>query len=84
MYVSGPYREWADFLHDQKCGGRPEPEPRTVSIGETYDVYWCGTLEERRTVTPKNKAWFERQMNDPENDVWTVERVDPADHNEGG
>ena len=84
MYVSGPYREWADFLHDQKCGGRPEPEPLTFTIGTTYDLYWCGNFEERRTITPENKAWFERVFNDPENDLWHFERVDPADKKEGG
>ena len=75
MYVDGPYREWADFLNDQKCGGKPEPEPFTVEIGEVYKVHWCSSYEGMKTVTAENKEWFEKIMNDPYNDTYWFEKV---------
>ena len=62
-------REWADILNDWKCGGEPEPYRFKVAIGERYEVYWCGTLEEVITVTEDNKQWIEDEINDPENDI---------------
>lgn len=69
------YTEWADYLADQKCGGKRERNRKTVEIGERYKVYFCGNYDETVTVTEENKAYIENDLNDPENDIREYEKV---------
>ncbi len=76
--VFDEYKEWADVLHEEKCGGereRPEKKRSTVKIGDKYKVYFCDSFEGVEVITAENKAWFEFQMNDPECDTWWFEKI---------
>lgn len=61
-------REWADILHEQKCGGERELEPRTVEIGSRYEHWWCGHFRGIITINAENKDWVEKHLNDPLDD----------------
>ena len=61
--------EFADLLHDEKCGGRPDPIRHTIHLGQRFRHYRYGELEEIVTVTPDNKTEIEDAINDRENDI---------------
>lgn len=72
------YREWADFLNDQKCGGPREIEEREVKIGDKFRVRCYADPEESaeiQTVDAENIKWFRWALNDRENDYWEVIRI---------
>ena len=75
------YREWADFLNDQKCGGPREREEVEVKIGDKFRVRCYSDPEESsevQTVDAENIAWFRWALNDRENDMWELERIPPS------
>jgi len=81
MYVDGPYREWADFLNDQKCGGPRDVEEVCVELGDKFRVRCYADPEESaevQTVDAENIGWFRWALNDRENDMWELERIPPS------
>ena len=68
--------EWADVLHEEKCGG-PRPTWRDridpPEIGETYRIEEYLTGEVRyEVVTQENVRRIRYLLFDPDNDMYSV------------
>ena len=68
--------EWADVLHEEKCGG-PKPDWRDEiegpKIGEIYRVkYYCTDEVEYMTVTEDNIKWIRWALTSRDNDMYSV------------
>lgn len=79
-FCDGPYREWADFLNDMKCGGPRdrEEEKEEIKIGDRFRVRCYSDAEENweiQTVDEKNIQFFLWNYNNPENDYWEIKRI---------